>query len=135
MKTSNSLLAIAGFAVVVGLVIWASFARENIPTESVFDEQTSEESEVRQVAQTETIPSEPFERTVRLLSEEAQAVSELPQSTDADPIAKAEQAIARADAAMLEAGLPVGSVERPLFDTDRRARLDALQARLDQLPR
>ena len=135
MKTSNSLLAIAGFAVVVGLVIWASFARENIPTESVFDAQTSEESEVRQVAQTETTPSEPFERTVRLLSEEAQAVSELPQPTGADPIAKAEQAIARADAAMLEAGLPAGSVERPLFDTDRRARLDALQARLDQLPR
>ena len=145
MKTSNSLLAIAGFAVVVGLVIWASFARENISTESVFDTPTAaapaEESVVepapRQATQkvAQSTSSDPLERTVRVLSEEAKAISAPAQTAEEAPIAKAEQAIARADAALAEAGLTVDPVSPPPSDTLHSARLDELQARLDQLPR
>ena len=144
MKTSNSLFAAAGFAAVVGLVIWASFARENVPTESVFDTPTAEapakESVVDPVPQqaaqkvAQSMPSNPLERTVRVLSEEAKAISPPPQTAEGDPIAKAEQAIARADAALAAAGLPAAPVSPPL-DTAHSARLDELQARLDQLPR
>ena len=141
MKTSNSLLAAAGFAVVVGLVIWASVARETVSTESVFDgptaeapaEETVAAQEAEQVAQ--TTPSDPFERTVRVLSDEAKAISAPPQTAEDDPIAQAEQAIARADAALAEAGLPAAPASPPPPDTAHSARLDELQARLDQLPR
>ena len=145
MKTSNSLFAAAGFAAVVGLVIWASFARENIPTESVFDTPTAkapaEESIVEPASQQATqkvaqsTPSDPLEHTVRVLSEEAKAISAPAQTVEDDPIAKAEQAIARADAALAEADLPVDPVSPPPPDTVHSARLDELQARLDQLPR
>ena len=145
MKTSNSLFAAAGFAAVVGLVIWASFARENIPTESVFDTPTAEapaEASVvdpvpQQVTQevAQSTPSDPLERTVRVLSDEAKALGASPQTAEGDPIAKAEQAIARADAALAEAGLTVDPVPPPSPDTLHSARLDELQARLDQLPR
>ena len=145
MKTSNSLFAAAGFAAVVGLVIWASFARENIPTESVFDTPTAEapaeasvvdpapQQATQEVAQ--STPSDPLERTVRVLSEEAKAISAPPQTAADDPIAKAEQAIARADAALAEAGLPVTPASPPPPATAYSARLNELQARLDQLPR
>ena len=145
MKTSNSLFAAAGFAAVVGLVIWASFARENVPTESVFDTPTAEvpveESVVDPVPQQaaqkveQSTPSDPLERTVRVLSEEAKAISAPPQTAADDPIAQAEQAIARADATLVEAGLPVTPPSPPPPDTAHSARLDELQARLDQLPR
>ncbi len=141
MKTSNSLFAAAGFAAIVGLVVWASFARENISTESVFDTPTAEapveESLVASVAEQaiQTTQSDPLEHTVRTLSEEVTAVGTPPQSAEDDPIAKAEQAIARADAALAEAGLSVAPVSPPLPDTAHSARLDVLQARLDQLPR
>ena len=145
MKTSNSLFAAAGFAAVVGLVIWASFARETIPTESVFDAPTAEapaeasvvepasQPVIQKVAQ--SMPSDPLERTVRVLSEEVTALSAPPQVAEDDPIAKAEQAIARADVALTEAGLPFTPVSLPPPDTVHSARLDELQARLDQLPR
>ena len=145
MKTSNSLFAAAGFAAVVGLVIWASFARETIPTESVFDtpvaEAPAEESVVEPASQPSTqkgaqsMPSDPLERTVRVLSEEAKALGAPPQAAEEDPIAQAEQAVARADAALAEAGLPVTSASPPPPDTVHSTRLDELQARLDQLPR
>ena len=139
MKTSNSLFAAAGFAAVVGLVIWASFARESISTESVFDtptaEVTADESiaapALEQVAQ--TTPSDPLEQTVDVLREEVSALSAPRQPVDDDPIAKAEQAIARADAALAAAGVPVTPAPPP--DTAHSTRLDALQTRLDQLPR
>ena len=139
MKTSNSLFAAAGFAAFVGLVIWASFARETIPTESVFDTPTAEapadESiaapQLEQAAQ--TTPSDPLERTVDVLREEVSALSAPRQPVEDDPIAKAEQAIARADAALAAAGVPVTPAPPP--DTTHSTRLNALQARLDQLPR
>ena len=141
MKTSSSLFAAAGFAAIVGLVIWASFARETVPTESVFDTPTAEAPAdepiaapaLEQVAQ--TTPSDPLEQTVDVLSEEVSALSAPRQPVDDDPIAKAEQAIARADAALAEAGLPVTPASPPPPDTTYSARLDELQARLDQLPR
>ena len=139
MKTSSSLFAAAGFAAVVGLVIWASFARETIPTESVFDTPTAEADEsiaasaLEQAAQ--TTPSDPLEQTVDVLSEEVSALSAPRQPVDDDPIAKAEQAIARADAALAAAGVPVTPASPSPPDTGHSARLDELQARLDQLPR
>ena len=145
MKTSNSLFAAAGFAAVVGLVIWASFARETIPTESVFDAPTAEapaEASVVEPASqpvmqkaAQPFPSDPLERTVRVLSEEAKTLSAPPQAAEEDPIAQAEQAIARADAVLVEAGLPVTPAAPPPPDTVHSTRLDELQARLDQLPR
>lgn len=145
VKTSNSLFVAVGFAATIGLVTWASFARQNISTESVFDAPTAEafaqesivepayQSAAQKVAQ--STPSDPLERTVRVLSEGVKAMSASPQSAENDPVAKAGQAIARADAALAEAGLPVTPASPPPPDTTRSARLDALQARLDQLPR
>ena len=145
MKTSNSLFAAAGFAAVVGLVIWASFARENIPTESVFDTPTAEapaeasvvdpvpQQATQKVAQ--STPPDPLERTVRVLSEEAKAISAPPQTVEDNPIARSEQVIAWADAALAAAGLPVAPVSPAPPDTAHSVRLDELQARLDQLPR
>ena len=145
MKTSMSLFAAAGFAAVVGLVIWASFARENIPTESVFDTPTAEapveESVVEPTYQpvtqkvAQSTPPDPLERTVRVLSAEAKAINWPPQTGKDDPIAKAEQAISRVDAALVEAGLPVTPASPSPPGNVHSVRLDELQARLDQLPR
>ena len=138
MKTSSSLIAAAGFAAIAGLVIWASVARETIPTESVFDtppvETPAEEKAVTETPE-QTEPSNPLERTVRALSQEAAAIGASPRPPEDDPIAQAEQAIARADAALTAAGLSVAPAPTPTSDTARSARLNELQDRLDQLPR
>ena len=142
MKTSHSLFAAAGFAAVVGLVIWASVARESVPTESVFDtpisetpaEQPAATPEPQAVANKSAL-SDPLERTVRVLSDEVEAIASPSQPAADDPIVRAEQAIAQADAALAAAGLPTAPAMTPPPDTARSARLDELQQRLNQLPR
>lgn len=147
VKTSSSLFAVTGFAVVAGLVVWASMSRETLPTDSVFDPPATEASVADSsatpvepadavtdpVAQTQT--ADPMERTVHALRDEVAVVGKPSTSkSEGDPIAQAEQAIARADAALAAAGMSTRPATRPP-DTPRSERLADLQARLDQLPR
>ncbi len=137
MKTSYTLLAGAGFAAIAGLVVWASLARETVSTESVFDPPTAQataDAVVVAPAPVANTPADPLERAVRALSEQTAGVRVTP-SPDVGPIARAEQAIARADAALAATDLAVAPAPPPPSDTAQSARLNALQARLDQLPR
>ena len=141
MKTSTSLTAAVLVVVVLGLVVWASMAREPVPTGTVFDvpatetpvEESTPPSESRQAAQDG--PSDPLEHTVRTLSQEVTDVRASAQSSEDDPIAKAEQAIARVDALLTASGIPVAPAPAPPSESARNTRLDELQTRLDELPR
>ncbi len=144
MPKPRAVFAASVFAVVTGLIVWASVSREPLQEKSLFDAAESktdsgetsitppsDESAPAGESPYKSTPSSSLDRTVRSLKDDVGAIGHSATSETANAVKSADDAIARADAALSAAGVsPPKNADKNNASSEK---LTALQARLDRL--
>ncbi len=144
MPKPRAVFAASVFAVVTGLIVWASVSREPLQEKSLFDAAESktdsgatsitppsDESALAGESPSKSTPSSSLDRTVRSLKDDVGAIGHSPTSETDNAVKSADDAIARADAALSAAG--VSPPKTAYKNNASSEKLTALQARLDRL--
>lgn len=145
MPEPRAVFAASIFAVVTGVIVWASVSREPLQDKSLFDVAGSRaepgvapatppndtDALLNASSSKPSSPSSSLDRTIRTLNDDVGAIGQSPTGDTANATKSADEAIARADAALAAMGIPPSNTSSQ--NDARSEKLTALQAKLDRL--